>query len=44
MPPTVALTTQVFGKRDAPVMVSWVFAAHRIGSSIAASAPAKCAP
>jgi len=36
VPPTVALTTRVFGKRDAPVIVSWVFAAHQIGSSIAA--------
>ncbi|MDE2583074.1 MAG: MFS transporter [Rhodospirillales bacterium] len=36
VPPTVALTTQVFGKRDAPVLVSWIFAAHQIGSSIAA--------
>ena len=36
VPPTVALTTQVFGKRDAPVMVSWIFAAHQIGSAVAA--------
>ena len=36
VPPTVALTTQVFGQRDAPVLVSWVFAAHQIGSSLAA--------
>ena len=36
VPPTVALTTQVFGQRDAPVMVSWIFAAHQIGSAIAA--------
>ncbi len=36
VPPTVALTTRVFGKRDAPVIVSWIFAAHQIGSSIAA--------
>ena len=36
VPPTVALTTRVFGKRDAPVIVSWVFAAHQIGSAIAA--------
>ncbi|MGH7043039.1 MAG: MFS transporter [Acetobacteraceae bacterium] len=36
VPPTVALTTQIFGQRDAPVLVSWVFAAHQIGSSLAA--------
>ena len=36
VPPTVALTTRVFGKRDAPVIVSWIFAAHQIGSAIAA--------
>jgi len=36
VPPTVALTTQVFGKRDAPVIVSWIFAAHQLGGSLAA--------
>ena len=36
VPPTVALTTQVFGKRDAPVMVSWIVAAHQLGGAVAA--------
>lgn len=36
VPPTVALTTQVFGKQDTPVIVSWIFAAHQLGSSLAA--------
>jgi MFS family permease len=31
-----ALTTQVFGTRDAPVMVSWIVAAHQLGGAIAA--------
>ncbi len=36
VPPTVALTTEVFGKRDAPVIVSWIFCGHQIGGAIAA--------
>jgi predicted MFS family arabinose efflux permease len=36
IPPTVGLTTQVFGKRDAPVIVSWIAAAHQLGSAVAA--------
>jgi predicted MFS family arabinose efflux permease len=36
VPPTVALTTHVFGKRDAPVMVSWIVAAHQLGGAVAA--------
>lgn len=36
VPPTVALTTQVFGKRDAPVVVSWIAAAHQLGGALAA--------
>lgn len=36
VPPTVALTTQVFGRNDAPVIVSWIFAGHQIGGSLAA--------
>jgi MFS family permease len=35
-PATFALTNEVFGRRDAPVIVSWVFAAHQVGGSIAA--------
>jgi len=36
VPPTVMLTNQVFGRKDAPVMVSWIVAAHQIGGAIAA--------
>jgi MFS family permease len=36
VPPTVALTTEVFGKREAPVIVSWIFCGHQIGGAVAA--------
>ncbi len=36
IPPTVALTTRVFGKRDAPVIVSWIAAGHQLGGAVAA--------
>ncbi len=36
VPPTVALTNEVFGKRDAPVIVSWIVCGHQIGGAIAA--------
>lgn len=36
VPPTVALTNQVFGRTDAPVIVSWIFAGHQIGGALAA--------
>jgi MFS family permease len=35
-PATFALTNQVFGRRDAPVIVSWIFAGHQIGGALAA--------
>ena len=35
-PPTVALTNQVFGRKDAPVIVAWIFAGHQVGGGIAA--------
>ena len=35
-PATFALTNEVFGRRDAPVIVSWIFASHQIGGAIAA--------
>ncbi len=35
-PATFALTNEVFGRRDAPVIVSWIFAAHQIGGALAA--------
>ena len=36
VPPTVALTTQIFGKRDAPVVASWISAGHQLGGAAAA--------
>jgi predicted MFS family arabinose efflux permease len=35
-PATFALTNEVFGRRDAPVILSWVFAAHQVGGALAA--------
>jgi MFS family permease len=36
VPPTVFLTNEVFGKKDAPVIVSWIVAGHQIGGALAA--------
>lgn len=36
VPPIVAILNEVFGKREAPVLVSWVYAIHQIGSAAAA--------
>jgi predicted MFS family arabinose efflux permease len=36
IPPTVTLTNEVFGKRDAPVMISWIVAGHQLGGALAA--------
>jgi MFS family permease len=36
VPPTVALTNQVFGKKDAPVIVSWIVCGHQMGGALAA--------
>jgi len=36
IPPTVALTNEVFGRRDAPVIVSWIVCGHQIGGAVAA--------
>jgi sugar phosphate permease len=35
VPPTVRLTTQVFGKEKAGVMFGWIVAAHQIGAATA---------
>jgi MFS family permease len=35
-PATFALTNEIFGRRDAPVIVSWIFAAHQVGGAMAA--------
>lgn len=35
-PPTFALTNEVFGDRDAPVIISWIFCGHQMGGALAA--------
>jgi MFS family permease len=34
--PTVALTNEVFGRKDTPVIISWIFAGHQLGGALAA--------
>ena len=36
VPPTVKLSADAFGPRDAPIVFGWVLAAHQIGASTAA--------
>ncbi|MDB6086925.1 MAG: major facilitator superfamily 1 [Gammaproteobacteria bacterium] len=36
VPPTVRLTTDVFGRTDAPVVFGWVVAGHQLGAAFAA--------
>jgi predicted MFS family arabinose efflux permease len=36
VPPTVMLATEVFGRKEGPVIVSWIFSAHQVGGSLAA--------
>jgi predicted MFS family arabinose efflux permease len=36
VPPTFALTNLVFGRKDGPVMMSWIYASHQIGGALAA--------
>jgi predicted MFS family arabinose efflux permease len=35
-PATFAVTNEVFGRRDAPVVVAWIFVGHQVGGAIAA--------
>ncbi len=35
-PATFALVNEIFGRRDTPVIVSWIFAGHQIGGAVAA--------
>jgi predicted MFS family arabinose efflux permease len=35
-PATFALTNELFGRRDAPVIISWIFAVHQVGGALAA--------
>ena len=43
VPPTVALTTKVFGKASATVIFGWIFAAHQFGRRRRPLAPGRCA-
>lgn len=36
VPPTLRLTTEAFGERDAPVVFGWVVAGHQVGAATAA--------
>ena len=36
VPPTVRLTTQLFGKADAPIIFGWLLAGHQLGAGITA--------
>ena len=36
VPPTIMLTNQVFGRKDAPVIASWIFCGHQAGAALAA--------
>jgi predicted MFS family arabinose efflux permease len=36
VPPTVRLTTDIFGSRDAPIVFGWVVAGHQLGAAFAA--------
>ncbi|HEX7838341.1 MAG TPA: MFS transporter, partial [Kofleriaceae bacterium] len=38
VPPTVKLSADAFGPRDAPIVFGWVVAAHQVGASVAALA------
>ncbi len=35
-PATFALTNEVFGRRDTPVVIAWIFAGHQVGGALAA--------
>ncbi|WP_334175166.1 MFS transporter [Pseudoxanthobacter sp.] len=36
VPPTLRLTTEAFGERDAPVVFGWIVAGHQVGAASAA--------
>jgi len=36
VPPTVRLTTDVFGRQDAPIVFGWIVAGHQLGAACAA--------
>src|SRR5260370_31793578 len=41
-PATFALTNEVFGRRDTPVILSWTFAGHQVGGALAAFGYSSC--
>jgi MFS family permease len=36
VPPTLRITTDIFGKRDAAVIFGWIFTGHQLGAGVAA--------
>ena len=38
VPPTLRIATDLFGKRDAPVIFGWIFVGHQLGAGFAAFA------
>jgi predicted MFS family arabinose efflux permease len=36
VPPTVALTSEVFGARNVGIVYGWIFCAHQMGAALAA--------
>src|SRR5690606_8188174 len=36
VPPTLRLTTDLFGSRDAPIVFGWIFSGHQFGAASAA--------
>lgn len=38
VPPTVRLTAEIFGKEQSSIVYGWIFAAHQLGSGVAAYA------
>lgn len=36
VPPTVRITTDIFGNKDAPIIFGWIFAGHQLGAAFAA--------
>jgi hypothetical protein len=36
VPPTVRLTNEIFGERDAPIVFGWIAAGHQAGAATAA--------
>ncbi len=43
VPPTVALTREVFGKQNASIVFGWIFAAHQLGAAFTIAAAAGAA-